>query len=199
MDRIASVLLDDPALTSQQTVDLEQVMVSIALQYVVPFDAGSIPVAEIIKVRARFAEERGLFQEDIRRIVGGITHLGNIPSIVEIEAQMRAEYDRTLGPRLKRLKDHLSNSHISTVNSALATSFALPGGVALATDAIGVAVTAAGGAALGVWTLWRQHQQNQLAALSPSPESYLYHVGETLTPGAATGGIHALITRLRHR
>lgn len=199
IERVAAVLLDEVTPPEHHAPDLEQIMVTLALKNVVPDDASNVPISQIVHLHEQLAEDRGLFQAEVARLVANVAHLRDVSSLDEVGRQIAAEYEKALRPRIERLEEELSHRGIRTLDSVLATSFALPSGVAFASGAMGVAATTAASAAFGIWTLWRKNQQERSTALSPSPEAYLYRIDKALTPASTAVGIRSIIERLRGR
>jgi hypothetical protein len=194
MERLAAALLEQPALAHGRTDrEVEEYMATLALSYVVPTSPTDIPAAEIIKFRERHAEERGLFQAEIARLTADLAYLNDVTDIRQVERHLKNEYDKTLAPRLERLRTDLRVAGVDTVESTIGTSFALPAGAATLLTAAGLTLAqplaAAAGIAFGAWTIWRRYRKARDGVLKPSPEAYLYQASKSFTPKSLTSRI----------
>ncbi len=194
MERLAAALLAQPALAPRrQGREVEQQMAFLALTYVVPASPATIPAAQIVDFRNRHAEERGMFQAEIAKLTASLAYLNDVTDVREVERHLKNEYDKTLAPRLNRLRSDLRRAGIDTVESTIGTSFALPAGAAALLAAAGLTLAqplaAAAGIAFGAWTIWRKHRQTRDGVLTPSPEAYLYQASKLLTPNSLTSRI----------
>jgi hypothetical protein len=194
MERLAAALLEQPALAHERDErEIEEHMASLALGYVVPAAPADIPATRIVKFRKDYAEERGLFQEEVAKLTAGLAYLNNVTDVREVERHLRNEYDKTLAKRLERLRTGLKRAGIDTVESTIGTSFAIPAGLATALMAAGLSLAPPVGAALGVavgaWTIWRKRKKARDRLLKPSPEAYLYQASKFFTPNSLTSRI----------
>jgi hypothetical protein len=190
MERLAAALLEQPELAAPTPADakqeVEEAMASLAFSYVMPAAPAHIPAEEIVKLRKTYAEERGQFQAEVAKLTVNLINLQDLKDPREVEQHLKAEYDKTLAPRLERLREGLQKANIDTVEGAMAISFALPAGLAAALTAAGVTLAppaaAVGGIAFAAWTIWRKHKKAVDGVLKPSPEAYLYRVSKLSTP-----------------
>ena len=201
MDRLAAALFDLPGLSVPATVDdgldreVEAAMVSLAFRNVVPTDPARIPAQKIIDFRKAYAEERGLFQAEIAKLTEGLAYLRDVDDPHEVEQYLQNEYDKTLAPRLDRLRNGLKSANIDTAESAIAVSVGLPAALAAIFQAVGFTPTPSAGAAasltLAAWVIWRRRNKAVGNLLKPSPEAYLYRAEKLSTPKAMTDEIYA--------
>jgi len=196
IERLAAALLEAPALAhAHDDREVEEHMASLALRYVVPASPADLSAAQIVEFRDRFAEERGLFQAEIAKLTAGLAYLNNVTDVREVERHLVNEYEKTLAPRLERLRVGLRRAGIDTVESTIGSSFALPAGAAALLAAAGMALAqplaAAAGIAFGTWTIWRKLGKAREGVLKPSPEAYLYQASQFLTPEGLTSRITA--------
>ena len=201
MDRLAAALLDLPELAVPATVydgadrEVEEAMVSLALRNVVPTDPARIPAQKIIDFRKTYAEERGLFQAELAKFTGSLDYLHDVKDPHEVEQYLKSEYDKTLAPRLERLRKGLKSANIDTAESAMAVSVGLPAALAAVFTAIGFTLAPPAGAAAGLafaaWVIRRKHKKAVDDLLKPSPEAYLYRVGKLSTPKTVADEIYA--------
>jgi hypothetical protein len=201
MDRLAAALFDLPEFPVPAIVndgrdrEIETVMVSLAFRNVVPTDPAHIPAQRIIDFRKTHAEERGLFQAEIAKLTSGLAYLRDINDPQEVQHYLQNEYDKTLAPRLERLRNGLKRANIDTVESAMAVSVGLPAALATIFNAIGFTPTPSAGAAasltLAAWAIWRRRNKAVDNLLKPSPEAYLYRVEKLSTPKTMADEIYA--------
>jgi hypothetical protein len=188
MERLAAALLELPEPAVPGTTndgaerEIEQAMASLALKSVVPADPANIPAEKILQFRKTYAEERGLFQAELTQLTEKLAYLRDVKDPREVEQHLRNEYDKTLAPRLERLRKGLHSANIDTVESSMAVSFALPPALAAIFTAVGLTlappVGAVPGLVFGAWTIWRKHKKAVDNLLKPSPEAYLYRVSQ---------------------
>lgn len=200
MDRLAAALFDLPELSIPATVDdgldreVEAVMVSLAFRNVVPIDAAHIPAQKIIDFRKTHAEERGLFQAEIAKLTEGLAYLQDVDDPREVEQYVRNEYDKTLAPRLERLRNDLKGANIDTAESAMAVSVGLPAALVAIFHAVGFTPTPSVGAAasltLAAWAIWHRRNKAVDNLLRPSPEAYLYRAEKLSTPKVMANEIY---------
>jgi hypothetical protein len=179
MERLAAALLGQPELAAPTPAnakrEVEEAMASLAFSYVMPAAPAHVPAKEIVKLRNTYAEERGLFQAEVARLTADLVNLQDVKDPREIEQHLKAEYVKTLAPRLERLRKGLRSANIDTVEGAMAVSFALPAGLATALVAAGLTLaapaTATAGIALAAWTIRRKRRKAVDGVLKPSPEA----------------------------
>jgi hypothetical protein len=201
MDRLAATLLDLPGHVMSAPADqpadreIETAMVSLALRNVMPSKPARLPAEKIVAFRRSFAEERSLFQAEVAKLVESLAYLSDVKDSHEMEQHLTSEYDKTLGPRVDRIRKGLQSIKVDTVESAIAVSVPLPAAMIAVLDSVGYTPSrAAGGAAavaLTSWVVWRQRQKALDHLLRPSPEAYLYRVGQLSTPSALADDICA--------
>jgi hypothetical protein len=201
MDRLAAALLDLPELVVSAPTDagadreIEEAMVSLALRNVVPTDPAHIPAEKIIDFRKKYAEERDLFQAELAKLTGSLAYMHDVKDPHEVEQHLKSAYDKTLAPRLERLRKGLHNANIDTAESTMAVSFALPAALAAALMAVGLTLAPPAAAAVGLayaaWTIKRKHNKAANDLLKPSPEAYLYRVEKLSTPKTIASEIYA--------
>jgi len=200
MERLAAALFDLPEFPVPATVDgldreVEAVMVSLALRNVVPTDPARIPAQKIIDFRKTYAEERGLFQAEIAKLTDGLAYLRDVDDPHEVEQYLQNEYDKTLAPRLERLRNGLKSANIDTVESAMAVTVGLPAALVAIFNAVGVTPTPSAGAAASLtfaaWAIWRRRNKAVDNLLKPSPEAYLYRAEKLSTPKVMADEIYA--------
>jgi len=199
MERLAAALLDQPELAAATPAvakrEVEEAMASLAFSYVMPAAPAHVPAKEIVNFRKTYAEERGLFQAEVARLIASLANLQDIKDPREVERHLKSEYDKTLAPRIERLRKGLRNANVDTVESALAVSFALPVGLAAALTAVGLTLAppaaAVAGVAFAAWTIRRKRRKAVEAVLKPSPETYLYRVSKLSTPSSVVSDICA--------
>jgi hypothetical protein len=199
MERLAAALLDQPELAAATPGvakrEVEEAMASLAFSYVMPAAPEHVPAKEIVHFRKTYAEERGLFQAEVARFTASLANLQEVKDPREVQRHLKSEYDKTLAPRIERLRKGLRNANIDTVESALAVSFALPVGLAAALTAVGLTLAppaaAVAGVAFAAWTIRRKRRKAVEAVLKPSPEAYLYQVSKLSTPSSVVSDICA--------
>jgi len=191
VERLAEALLDQ-TYEPRGRHEIESLMASVSLGYVLPKNPASIPAEQIIRFREAHAQDRGLFQKEIGEIVAGLDHLQKVSNPADVRLQLEAAYKETLEGPLERLKVAMKTARWDTVEGTLATSFSLPRILAAALDAIGAGgLVTAGGIALSGWKIWRKHERAIANVLKPSAETFLYRVESALTPQAVAREIPA--------
>jgi Family of unknown function (DUF6236) len=199
MERLAAALLDQPDLATASpapaTHEVEEAMATLAFSYVMPAAPARVPAKEIVNFRKTYAEERGLFQAEVTRLTASLVHLQDVRDRREVERHLKSEYDKTLAPRIERLRKGLRSANVDTVESAMAVSFALPAGLAAALTAVGLTfappAAAVAGVAFAAWTIRRKRRKARETVLKPSPEAYLYRVSKLSTPSSVVRDIRA--------
>ncbi len=197
MERLAAALLGDASLAGPRHTEreLEETMASLAFSYVVPANPAAVPAAKIVELRKTHAEDRALFQAEVAKLVGGLKHLEGVEDASEVERQLRSALDKTLVPRLEGLRGRLRDAGIGIAESAIATTFSVPPGLALLLKAVGISLSAGAalgiGLVLGAWTIWRKWEKEKTEALKSSPEAYLYHVSANMKPGTLIRDVSA--------
>jgi hypothetical protein len=203
MERLAAALLEDHSLAASGGTarEIEQSMVSLAFGYVVPRNAAGLPVAAILELRKNHQEDRRHFQTEVAKLVGELAYLEHVRDPDEVARHVRNQLDKTIGPSLERLRKGLRSARIDILESAMAATFAVPAGVAMALTTLGVTLApaslAAIGLGLGVWSILRKGSKEMTKALSPSAASYLYYVGEHVQAATVTQRIAADSRRFR--
>lgn len=86
-------------------------------------------------------------------LTASLAYLKDVKDIREVERRLKSEYDKTLAPRLERLRKDFRRAGIDAVESAIGASFALPGGLAVVGLTIAQPVAAAVGITFGAWTI----------------------------------------------
>jgi hypothetical protein len=202
MERLAAVLLEQPDLAAtspaaakHEVDEIEEAMATLAFSYVMPAAPAHVPAKEIVKFRKAYAEERALFQDEVARLTASLVELQDVKDPRVVERHLKGEYDKTLEPRIERLRKGLRSANVDTVDSAMAVSFALPVGLAAALTAVGVTLAppaaAAAGVAFATWTMRRKRRKAVETVLKPSPEAYLYRVSKLSTPSSLVRDIRA--------
>ena len=202
MERLAAALLDQPDLAAappaaakHEVNEVEEAMATLAFSYVMPAAPADVPAKEIIKFRKTYMEERALFQAEVARLTASLIELQEVKDPRQIERHLKTEYDKTLAPRIERLRKGLRSANVDTVDNAMALSFALPVGLAAALTLVGVTLAppaaAAAGVAFAAWTIRRKRRKAIEAVLKPSPEAYLYRVSKLSTPLSLVRDIRA--------
>jgi hypothetical protein len=198
MQRLAAVLLEDTKLTQDIASDeLEQVMASMAIQYVIPKRIEHIPTKQIIQFRNAHTEERTLFQDEVAAMIARLDHVRYISSPDEVGRHLENEYGKRLAPRVRRMRRDLRRANIDTAESALSVSAALPAGLAAAVAALSIDPShpafAVSGVGLSTWSLWRARMKSRDIVYRPSPEAYLVRIADRLAPREMVGDISKLV------
>jgi hypothetical protein len=199
MERLAAALLERAELTAQSRAnadaeqenadaerEVEEAMVSLAFRSVMPADPASIPAEKIVEFHRAYSEERGLFQAEIASLTRSLDYMKDVNDPQEVQQHLRNQYEKTLAPRLARLRKELRSANIDTVESAMAVTIAPPAAVAAILAALGLTlvplVAAPVSIAFAGWTIQRKRKKAVTTLLQPSPEAYLYHVSKLSTP-----------------
>jgi Family of unknown function (DUF6236) len=200
VEQLAAALLDRAEFAAQEGPDedarreVEEGMMSLAFKSVVPTDPTSIPAEKIVEFRRMYAEERGLFQAEIANLVKALDYLQDVNDPQELEQHLRNQYEKTLAPRLERLKKGLRSANIDTAESAMTVSINLPAAVTTILAAVGLtvvsAVSAPASIAFATWRIRRSHNKAVDSLLKPSPEAYLYRASKLSTPQTMVGEIY---------
>jgi Family of unknown function (DUF6236) len=200
IEQLAAALLDRAEFAAQAGPDddarreVEEGMMSLAFKSVVPTDPASIPAEKIVESRRMYAEERGLFQAEIANLIKALDYLQDVNDPQELEQHLRNQYEKTLAPRLERLRKALRSANIDTAESAMAVSINLPATVTAILAAVGLtvvsAVSAPASIAFATWRIRRSHNKAMDSLLKPSPEAYLYRASKLSAPQTMVGEIY---------
>jgi hypothetical protein len=188
MERLATALLQASALSVPERTEqeIETAMATLAFRFVVPTDPAAIPAEKLIKFRKQYAEERGLFQTEVNRLVAQLQYLTKVDQAAEVSRQLQAEFDKTLKPRLDRLRRQLNENSIDVVEGVINARTEVPALVGAGISAVGLSlaepVSILGGIALSLFSILRKRRQADEATLKPSAEAYLYLARRDLEP-----------------
>lgn len=203
LERVAAVLLADPSLATGPAVAVnatgaprlvapealyDRFMIA-ALQSVVPGDLSRVSMETVLRVRA---ESFHLFA-DYRDFVSGlVTELlaSRDPQAQVLDADIAAEIDLKVKPKLQALELELSSHRLRSAQSLITLNTILPAGLALEAAQFGnlpPTVQVGATVAWGVGTLGLEHRRAtgaQGTAVVGSPVGYLHHVRSGLRPAS---------------
>jgi hypothetical protein len=193
-ERLAQLLLGDVRLVDERATEreLEQQFALLALKTVMPKNLGAVSAKKILKVREQLAGERGKFQTAAIVFARANASLGSISDSSAREAHLKAEFDKTIDPELRKLKEALHANNIETVLGCVNLKVELPAiattglaamGLAAAGAAINPVAAAVSGVALLVAKVLCDRRKGRQALLAGSTVSYLFSLKEQLSPG----------------
>jgi|HubBroStandDraft_6_1064221.scaffolds.fasta_scaffold363159_1 hypothetical protein len=179
MERLVDILLASKEHEPDNNLEIEGSIATIAFRQIIPREINNIPASDIIKFRKEHPEERTQFHDEITKILKDMDYLRKIESPEEVARRLEDAYKNRLKGKLERLEKAMRRANWDVAESALAATWAVPAGLAAALAGLGVVLSTAGGAAIGIaiggWTLWRKREKANADALKPSAEAYLYH------------------------
>jgi hypothetical protein len=155
VEHIARALLQDVALPERSARDVEEAMVSIAIESALPTRLADMPIDEVIDLRNRYAPHRVRFQDGMGELVGTLSHLEGPMSAKDFDSHVRNEHKKRIEIPLAELKEELHDNHVETAIGLMGTGFAVPAGLGAVLGAAGVVVAPPVGVAIGVaWATW---------------------------------------------
>src|SRR5262249_11014016 len=133
----------------------------------------------IIEFRKQHAEERTQFHDEVTKIVKEMEYLRDVKNPDELAKHLNETYQNRMKGKLERLEKAMRRANWDVVDGAFGATFAVPTMVVAALAGVGVVLSAAGGAVVGIavggWRLWRKRQNARADVLKPSLEAYLYN------------------------
>jgi hypothetical protein len=116
VDRLACVLLPiGTRATEKMDVkdrELEQRMVTIAFENVVPENLEDLSVSELLAFRDKTVEERTQFQDAVSDMVSNLGYLTEVSDPKAAAARLEAEFRRRLKPPLDRLEKSMTRNNL---------------------------------------------------------------------------------------
>jgi len=187
--RLAHVLLDEPGVEMERSPDeIETAAAFLAIQMAVPRNLDEVPVEKILEFREKHLDGRGAFQTYLSGFLEKRAWLATIEDREQLEASLRAEYQKELLPKLDDLRAKLADARFDLATSILSMQIAAP--VALLAWALGP-IAGIAGTAIGIAKVLRDRRKARREALRSSEVSFLLHTREQLAPEVVVGGITA--------
>lgn len=194
LDRLVQTLVErKPVSAGGHRPDLSDAFVFLAFETVVPAGLHTVPVDEILEVRAKFAAELDAFRCYVAEQAHRLAELDDVRDFTVFQEYLRTEVSRAVIARLTDLRERLRSVGLESVRAlANVKSVALPPLVALAADTVGLppAITVPAAVAACVAGAPMQWRRERRAAIRESPVAYLFQLERTLDPTT-------LIDRLR--
>lgn len=173
--------------------DVETVMVSLAIESVLPAGLSKLPANEILHLRSENAPGRVALQAGIAEMVARISHLDAPLSTRDLDWIIRNEHAKHVSPAIDELTEELRDNRWRTVRSLINIQTTLPATVAFGLDLVGLAATAPAGVAAVAWSAWSAIGDGRAQARQirqGSRVSYLLAI-------KAAGGTPGLSTKVR--
>src|ERR1700722_5001904 len=106
-------------------------------------------------------------------------HLRDIKTSEELTKHLNEIYKHRMKGKLERLEKLMRCANWDVVDGAFGATFAVPTMIIAALTGVGVVLSAATGAVVGIavggWRLWRKREISKADARKPSLEAYLYN------------------------
>jgi hypothetical protein len=195
VEHIARALLEDVALPKRTARDVEEAMVSVAIESVLPSRLADMPIDEVIDLRNRYAPHRVRFQDGMGKLVGQLSHLEGPMSAKDFDDHVRNEYKKRIKIPLAELSDELHDNHVETAIGLVGTGFAVPAGLGAVLGAAGVVVAPPVGVAIGVaWATWLAVRRMRKADANLEKRNwtaYLLKIGAAQNVGTVASDVGA--------
>jgi hypothetical protein len=186
VERLAQALLGDVKLLPPEAVaeqEIEERLVRMAIQTVIPEDMSVVPVEKIIKLRQQHLGELVSFQSCVNGLVHDIQKL-EIKDPESLKKHLQIAYDKNIKLKQDELRKALESNDIKTTVSALLVSTAPSSIAATAFAALGIAapLVGIGVIALGLTKVFLDQQKANTEAMQKSPAAYLLRMEKKLKP-----------------
>jgi len=186
LERLAQALLEDVNIVDLKPTEqeIEELMMRIAVQAVIPENIAHVPTENIVKIRKQYSGDLANFQDYIHRLA---TDLGkqDIKDRKHLDQHIKIVLEKNLKPRLKELRSLLMSAGISTVLGALCISTSLPlaalGAPLLGLETAVPQVVASVSVAVGLCRVFSDHKKAIRGAMQ-SPAAYLLRLEKDLPP-----------------
>jgi len=185
LERLAQALLDDvnlvdPTPTGQE---IEEQMVRLAIQSIVPEDIANVPTKQIIEIRKQHPGELANFQEYVHKLVTDLEEL-EIKDPKHLELHLQVAFDKHIQPKLEELRQALEFAGVKSTLGAMNVSMTLPSVAAVAVGLLGLAspIITVAGIAFGLTTVLLDHKKATANAMRQSPVAYLLRLEKDLPP-----------------
>jgi hypothetical protein len=198
-ERIAAVILGEPALTNEAQPDVYQRVLVASVQLVLPANLAAIPMRRIIEVRQRsfhlYKQFRDDVSEHVARLGAAVTSDGGH---LFLDADLRAEAELTVGGNLAKLDRELRSIGLDTVTSLVSvkTELAELPAVGAHLAHLPMVVQAGTAVAAGVAVVGRDTARRRQNAIELSPAGYLHELRGGLRP---SNKVRRLLRHLRGR
>lgn len=167
--------------------EVVRLMVTIALQSVLPRDIESVPIEKIIQLRQRHRSELTAFQTYIHDFVTKLDTIQQIDDPTALKTHLEVAYEREIKPQLDDLTKCMKSLAIETATGVLNIKAALPpllasAGAALHLPSAPPEVTVPAAVAWGTFPVFQKKRAEIREKVQTSPTAYLLYTQEGLTP-----------------
>jgi hypothetical protein len=191
-ERLAQVLLDRSRVIAPNPTEdeLEAGLATFALKSVMPKDFDKISIDQILEIREKYSGQFGGFQDFIHHIIDQLPSLQDISGNEFVNDHLRAEYNKSIKPKIEELDDALNNLDIETIPAVINMETVVPkffavGGLLAGAALINPALGVTSAVAMGLWKIISDKRKAVKKALDASDVSFLMHVRDDLTPAGS--------------
>lgn len=202
-DQVAHALLSrlgKPA--EQRSQELRERIAFLALRVAVPANLSDVPAKKIVRLRERYGADFDAFGDLVASTVAGLADaLIEIKDSNVLDAYLHQEIERKFERPLEELRKAMRGLRMNTAFGALNVKFELPAAMAAAGGGLAAGqpiLAGAGAVAFGLLGVLRTARHERAQKLTPSPESYLLHVGK-LAPKSLLSQVAEVSHRVARR
>lgn len=194
VERLAQALLGvDLARPGRSVREVEATAAMVALEVVLPADLDTLDPDKINRLRERRGADRKCFQAYIEEFARKATNLQEVHGEQALREHVRAEFEKTLKPRVDELRDELHALQIDTVTGCMNVKVVGPrllttgaGAMALNIEPVSAGVA---GIAVSVLPLLQDARKRARELLRPSEITYLHRVERDVAPITLLGRV----------
>jgi len=194
VERLAQALLGVELMRPRCTAhEVEATAAMVALETVLPKDLETLDPDKINRFRENRGADRKCFQEYIEEFARNATDLRDVRGEQALREHVRAEFDKTLAPRVDELRDDLHAVEIETVTSCMNVKVVGPrllttgaGVMALDVEPISAGIA---GIALSVLPVLQDARKRARELLKPSEITYLHRAEHDVAPITLLGRV----------
>jgi hypothetical protein len=186
-DRLAQALLPEaiPKQPVRSDREIEQAMVTVSLEAVVPGMLAKLEMDEVIELREKQQPLRRTFQDEIRHITDELSGLDTVTPEA-LRWHLESEHEARIEPALENLRQSLRDSKISVGKALLSTDFVMPAGVSGILELLGVAIVppigVAAGLAWATWGAWQSKRSNERTLMAGDWTAFLLETQKSVDP-----------------
>jgi hypothetical protein len=194
VERLAQALLGVKLMRLRRsTREVEATAAMVALETVLPEDLATLDPDKINRFRENRSADRKYFQEYIEEFARNAADLRDVRGEQALREHLRAEFDKTLKPRVDELRDELHALEIDTVTSCMNVKVVGPrllttGAGAMALDVEPIAAGVAG-LAISVLPVLQDARKRAGDLLRPSEITYLHRAERDVAPITLLGRV----------
>lgn len=192
--RLAQALLGVELMRPRRSAhEVEATAAMVALETVLPEDLASLDPDKINRFRENRGADRKCFQAYIEEFARNATDLHDVRGEQALREHVRAEFEKTLQPRVDELRDELHDLEIDTVTSCMNVKVVGPrllttGAGAMALDVEPIAAGVAG-IAVSVLPVLQDARKRARDLLLPSEITYLHRAERDVAPITLLGWV----------